>query len=81
MTKDQFIDRMMGCMVFGLDEKQADALIAQGKDTCDYFEKAVLAAEYELFKSCPVEVTIDQWAYNHPKVVKELYFATELHNE
>lgn len=77
ITQEEFTNRLMGCMVFGLSEKQAEGLVTMGKDACDYFERAVLALEYELFKNAPKEMTLDEWAMNHPKVVKEIYLEKE----
>lgn len=71
LTTDEFINRFMGAMSFGLPADQAKALVDMGNDVCDYFEKTAIATFYPDYEKSPL--TTDQWAINHPLVNLDKY--------
>jgi uncharacterized protein YeeX (DUF496 family) len=71
LTLEQFTEKLMGCMQFGLDEKTAREIVDKGTKFCDFYEKTVIAMQYSDYEQSGM--SIDEFAIKHPLVNLELY--------
>jgi hypothetical protein len=71
LTLDEFTQKLFGCMSFGLSEREARAIVDQGRATADYFERTALACFYPQYKDSGLP--IDEWAILQPNVILSKY--------